>query len=131
MRSWQVITIVVALIAAVAIGGWLLGRNTRPLATGVAQTAQAGELSITLRMDQAAIGQRVVDLTVADAAGKPVEIGAVRLRFAMVGMDMGATEINAQPVSAGHFQATGQFFTMAGDWAVEATLLRDGKTPLL
>ena len=131
MRSWQVIAIVVALIAAVAVGGWLLGRNSRPLATGVAQTAQAGELSVTLRMDEAALGQRVVDLMVADTAGKPVAIGAVRLRFAMIGMDMGNTEIDAQPVSAGHFQARGQFFTMAGDWAVEATLLRDGKTPLL
>jgi mono/diheme cytochrome c family protein len=131
MRSWHVIAIVVALIAAVAVGGWLLGRNSRPLATGVAQTARAGELSVTLRMDEAALGQRVVDLMVADAAGKPVDIGAVRLRFSMIGMDMGNTEINAQPVSAGHFQARGQFFTMAGDWAVEATLLRDGKTPLL
>jgi Tol biopolymer transport system component/mono/diheme cytochrome c family protein len=131
MRSWQVITIIIALIAAVAVGGWLLGRNARSSATGVAQTVQAGELRVTLRMDQAAIGQRVVDLMVADAAGKPVDIGAVRLRFAMIGMDMGKTEINAQPISTGHFQASGQFFTMAGDWGVEATLLRDGKTPLL
>src|SRR6476469_3674545 len=127
MRSWQVISIIAALIVAVAVGGWLIGRNSRTSATGVAQTAQAGELSVTLRMDQAALGQRVVDLLVADAAGKPVAVGAVRLRFAMVGMDMGSTEINAESVGAGHFQATGQFFTMAGDWAVEATLLRDGK----
>ncbi len=131
MRSWHVITIVVALITAVAVGGWLLGRSSRTAVTGVAQTVQAGELRVTLRMDAAAIGQRVVDLMVADAAGKPVDIGAVRLRFAMIGMDMGKTEIAAQPVSAGHFQASGQFFTMAGDWGVEATLLRDGKTPLL
>jgi mono/diheme cytochrome c family protein len=131
MRSWHVIAIVATLIVAVAIGGWLLGRNPRRSATGVAQTARAGELSVTLRMDEAAIGQRVVDLIVADAAGKPVDIGAVRLRFAMIGMDMGNTEINAQPVGAGHFQASGQFFSMAGDWSVEATLLRDGKTPLL
>ncbi len=131
MRSWHVIGIVVTLIAAVAVGGWLLGRNSRPLATSVAQTAQAGGMSITLRMDDAAIGQRVIDLTVTDSAGKPVDIGAVRLRFSMIGMDMGNIEINAQPVSAGHFQARGQFFTMAGDWAVEATLLRDGQTPLL
>jgi mono/diheme cytochrome c family protein len=130
MRSWRVIALVAALIAAVAIGGWLLGRN-RLSATGVAQTAKAGELSVTLRMDAAALGQRVVDLMVADAAGKPVDVGQVRLRFAMIGMDMGNTEIDAQPVNAGHFQARGQFFTMAGDWLVEATLLRDGKTPLL
>src|SRR6266508_4718980 len=104
MRSWQVIAIVVALIAALAVGGWLLGRNSRPLATGVAQTAKAGELSVTLRMDEAALGERVVDLMVADATGKPVDISAIRLRFAMIGMDMSNTEINAQPVSAGHFQ---------------------------
>jgi mono/diheme cytochrome c family protein/Tol biopolymer transport system component len=131
MRSWRFIAFVAALIAAVAVGGWLLGRNSGLLSSGVAQTAQAGELSVTLRMDKAAIGQRVVDLLVADASGKPVDIGAVRLRFAMIGMDMGNTEIDAQPVSAGHFQARGQFFTMAGDWSVQATLLRDGKTPLL
>src|SRR5215212_5316128 len=131
MRSWRVIALIAGLIAVVAIGGWLLGRYTRQSAAGVAQTAQAGELKVTLRMDAAAPGQRVVDLLVADAAGKPVDIGAVRLRFAMIGMDMGSTDINAQPISAGHFQASGPFFTMAGDWMVEATLLRDGKTPLL
>lgn len=131
MRSWRVIALIAALIAVVAVGGWLLGRDARRSATGVTQTAQAGELRVTLRMDAAALGQRVVELLVADTAGKPVDIGAVRLRFAMIGMDMGNTEINAQPVSAGHFQASGPFFTMAGDWMVEATLLRDGKTPLL
>jgi mono/diheme cytochrome c family protein/Tol biopolymer transport system component len=131
MRSWRVIVIIAALIAAVAVGGWLQCSNARPLATGVAQTAKAGELSVTLRMDEAALGQRVVDLLIADAAGKPVDVGAVRLRFAMVGMDMGSSEINAEPIGTGHFQARGQFFTMAGDWSVQATLLRDGKTPLL
>jgi mono/diheme cytochrome c family protein/Tol biopolymer transport system component len=130
MRSWRVLTIVAGLIGAVAIGGWLLNRNTRSSA-GVAQTTKAGELSVTLRMDEAALGQRVVDLIIADAAGKPVDVGEVRLRFTMLGMDMGNTEIAAEPVDTGHFQARGQFFTMAGDWSVEATLLRDGKTPLL
>ena len=50
-------------------GGWLLGRNTRPLATGVAQTAKAGDLSVTMRIDEAALGPRVIDLTVKNAAG--------------------------------------------------------------
>jgi len=131
IRSWRVIAIVVTLITVVAIGGWLLARNARQLANSVTQTIKAGELSVALRMDEAAIGERVIDLIVTDAAGKPIDIGAARLRFAMVGMDMGATEIVPQPVSTGHFQARGQFFTMAGDWSVQATLLRDGKTALL
>jgi len=131
MRSWRVFAIVAALLAAVAVVGWLIGRSARPFANSVTQTVQAGELKVSLRMDEAAIGQRVVDLMIADAAGKPVDIAAARLRFSMIGMDMGTIEIDAQPVSAGHFQARGQFFTMAGDWAIEATLSRAGKTPLL
>jgi Tol biopolymer transport system component/mono/diheme cytochrome c family protein len=131
MRSWQVYAIVAALIAAVAVGGWLLSRSRPALDTGVAQTAQAGGMSVTLRMDAAAIGQRVLDVTIADGAGKPADIGAVRLRFTMIGMDMGNIEVDAQPIGTGHFQARGQFFSMAGDWTVEATLLRDGQAPLL
>ncbi|MDQ2996152.1 MAG: c-type cytochrome [Chloroflexota bacterium] len=65
-----------------------------------------------------------------DVAGKPVDSGTVRLRFAMVNMDMGNVEVDVPRVGSGHFQARGQFFTMAGTWAVEATLLRDGQAPL-
>jgi mono/diheme cytochrome c family protein/Tol biopolymer transport system component len=131
MRSWQVFAIVGVFIAAVAVGGWLLGRNARPAASGVAQTAKAGDVSVTLRLDDTVLGQRVIDVMVSDSAGKPADVGAVRLRFAMADMDMGNSEIIAQPIGAGHFQARGQFFTMAGNWAVEATLLRDGQAPLL
>jgi mono/diheme cytochrome c family protein/Tol biopolymer transport system component len=131
MRAWQVIAIVGALIAALAVGGWLIGRGSRPPTSGVAQTAQAGGMSVTLRMDDVAIGERLIDLTVIDSAGKAADIGAARLRFTMIGMDMGEIEVDAQPVGAGHFQARGQFFSMAGDWTVEAILLRDGQEPLL
>jgi hypothetical protein len=59
-----------------------------------------------------------------------VDVNTARLRFAMTEMDMGNNEVDAQRVKTGHFQARGQFFTMAGTWAVEATLLRDGQPPL-
>jgi mono/diheme cytochrome c family protein/Tol biopolymer transport system component len=130
MRSWRVYAILTTLIVVVAVGGWLASRSARLAANGVTQTVQAGELRVSLQMDDAAIGQRVADLKIADAAGKPVDVAAVRLRFSMIGMDMGATEIDAQPVGAGHYQARGQFFTMVGDWAIQATVMRDGKTPL-
>jgi Tol biopolymer transport system component/mono/diheme cytochrome c family protein len=104
--------------------------NTDTFAGDIAQTAQVGNVRVTLRLDQAAIGQRVIDLTVNDTTGQPVAMDSLRLRFAMVAMDMGTTEITAQPVTTGHFQTRGQFFTMAGDWSVEATLLREGQAPL-
>jgi mono/diheme cytochrome c family protein/Tol biopolymer transport system component len=131
MRSWQIFALVALLIVAVGVGGWLIGRSTRPLATGVSQTAKAGDLNVTMRLDDTAIGSRVIDLTVQDAAGKPADVGAVRLRFAMTEMDMDVTDVMAQQVSAGHFQVRGSFFTMVGRWLVEATLLRDGQAPLV
>ncbi|HEU5098463.1 MAG TPA: c-type cytochrome [Roseiflexaceae bacterium] len=131
MRSWKIGAIVAVLIVAVAVAGWLLGRGMRPAANAVTQKVQAGELQVSLQMDDAALGQRVADIKIADAAGKPVDVAAVRLRFSMIGMDMGTTEIDAQPVGTGHFQAHGQFFTMVGDWSIQATLMRNGKAPLL
>jgi len=125
MRSWHVFAIVVLLIAVVGLGGWLIGRNSRPLATGVAQTAAAGDLRVTLRIDDTTVGTRVIDVTVADAEGQPADVSDLRLRFSMRDMNMGLSEIQAQPVGRGHFQARGQFFSMVGNWAVEAVLMRE------
>jgi len=130
MRSWRILAVVALLVAAVAVGGWLLGRSARPLASGVARTAQAGDLSVTVRLDDTVVGTRVVDVAVDDASGKPADVGAVRLSFAMADMNMGVSEVVAQPVGAGRFQARGQFFSMAGSWLVQATLVRDGQEPL-
>jgi len=118
-------------LSIVVVSGWLFVRANRTPVTGVAQTTQAGDLHVTMQLDDTAIGARVIDLLVKDATGRMVDVNAARLRFAMTEMDMGKSEVDAQRVKTGHFQARGQFFTMAGTWAVEATLLRDGQTPLL
>src|SRR5262245_57462230 len=119
MRSWQVFTLVALLIINAGGGGLLLARNSRPSAIAAVQTAKAGDLSSTMRLDDAALGARVIDITVRDTAGRPADVGAVRLRFAMAEMDMGNSDVVAQPLGAGHFQARGSFFTMAGRWSVE------------
>jgi len=124
MRSWHVFAIVALLIAGVAAGGWLLSRSARVPSGGVAQTAQSGDLRVTLHIDDTMVGTRVIDVLVDDAEGQPADVSDVRLRIAMREMDMGQTEITAQPVGRGHFQAKGQFFSMVGTWGVEAVLLR-------
>ncbi len=130
MRSWHVFAIVVLLIAGVAVGGWLIGRNSRPLVTGVAQTAAAGDLRVTLRIDNTIVGTRVIDVSVTDAKGQPADVSDLRLRFSMLDMNMGLSEIQAQPVGQGHFQARGQFFSMVGNWAIEAVLMRENLEPI-
>jgi mono/diheme cytochrome c family protein len=119
------------LVTLLAVSWWVFShRAADTLEGGIIQTAQAGDVQVTLRLDDAALGQRVLDLAVNNAAGTPVAISAVQLRFTMTEMDMGTTDVTAQPIGTGHFQARGQFFTMAGTWAIAATLQSPGQAPL-
>jgi mono/diheme cytochrome c family protein len=127
MRSWRIFAFAALLVTIFVVGGWLIGRRPASLTTGVAQTATLGDLQVTVQLDQAALGERVVEVSVQDAAGKPVDVSAVQLRFSMAEMDMGTIVADAQPVSQGQFQARGQFFTMVGRWLVDATLARSGQ----
>jgi hypothetical protein len=45
---------------AIVVLGWLLLRANRTPATGVAQTTQAGDLQVTLHVDDTALGARVL-----------------------------------------------------------------------
>ena len=76
------------------------------------------------------LGSRVIELRVTDAAGRPADLRAVRLRFTMAEMDMGKVEADAQPLGRGRYQARGAFFNMAGQWDVAAEIQREGQPTL-
>src|SRR5690349_10739257 len=120
MRAWQLAAIAALIIVAAALIVWRAGRDEPLPATGVTQVAQVEDLRVTLWLDQDALGPRVAELRVADAAGRPADLGAVRLRFTMAEMDMAAVEADAQPLERGRYQARGAFFSMAGRWDVAA-----------
>jgi mono/diheme cytochrome c family protein/Tol biopolymer transport system component len=126
MRVWLIVAGVAIVVAAVAFGAWLYSRPG-PSVAAVSQTVQAGDLRVTLQLDQAAPGERRIELAVQDAAGQAVAVRAVRLRFTMAEMDMGQVEVEAQPASDGRYQARGAFFSMVGTWQIQATLDRDGQ----
>jgi hypothetical protein len=119
MRAWQLALIAALLIVvAAALIFWRAGRDEPLPAAGVTQIAQIEDLRVTLWLDQDALGPRVAELRVADAAGRPADLRAVRLRFTMAEMDMAATEADTQPLGNGRYQARGTFFSMAGRWDV-------------
>jgi mono/diheme cytochrome c family protein len=128
MRAWLLVALAAVFVAVIALAVWFAGRDSS--APGVvSQTAQAGELHVTVQLDQAALGPRVLEVEIKDAAGELVDLSAVRLRFTMAEMDMGQIETDAQPLGRGRYQARGSFFTMAGRWDVSATLERAGQPP--
>lgn len=124
MRTRVVLIVIVVLIAGAAVGGWLLTRKSLLQSGGFDQSATAGDVHVTLRIDDMAVGTRVIDVMVADTAGAPVDVSDLRLRFSMLDMNMSQSEIQAQQVGRGHYQARGQFFSMVGNWSVEAVVLR-------
>jgi mono/diheme cytochrome c family protein/Tol biopolymer transport system component len=127
MRAWQLVALAALVVAVAALIVWRAGRDAAMPA--VVQTAQVAGMRITLQLDQAVLGPRVVEIAVQDAAGEPVDLSAVRLGFTMAEMDMGRIEADAQPLGQGRFQARGAFFTMAGRWDVSARIERAGQPP--
>ncbi|HEX5689692.1 MAG TPA: c-type cytochrome, partial [Roseiflexaceae bacterium] len=132
MRSWVALAVAALLVALVALGGYWLGRQSNQASTpaGITQSVQAGDLRVTMSIDEAALGDRTVGVTIADANGAPVDVQSVQLRFTMTEMDMGVVETDAESQGSGRYQARGPFFTMVGDWKIDARLARDGAPPL-
>jgi mono/diheme cytochrome c family protein/Tol biopolymer transport system component len=127
MRAWPLVAIAALGIAIAALILWFAGRDEPLPTTGIAQTAQIDDLRVTLWLDQDALGPRLIELRVADAAGRPADLQAVRLRFSMADMDMGTIQAEAQPLGRGRYQARGAFFSMAGQWQVVAEIEREGQ----
>jgi mono/diheme cytochrome c family protein len=130
MRAWPFIAIAALGIAIAALILWFAGRDEPLPTTGIVQTAQIDDLCVTLWLDQDALGPRVIELRAADAAGRPADLRAVRLRFSMADMDMGTVAADAQPLGRGRYQAHGAFFSMAGQWQVVADIEREGQPAL-
>src|SRR5579859_3768650 len=125
VNTWLVVALALLLVAMIGLIGYIIGRSTPPLATGTAQTANIDGLQVTMRLDSAAPGPRVIEVAVQDGSGNPVDVSAVQLHFHMQDMDMGTQATDAQPMGPGRFQAHGDFFTMVGRWQIDATVLRD------
>ena len=129
MRPWLLVALIALVVTVAALAMWFAGRDASAPSAAVAQTALLGELHVTVQLDQAALGPRVVDVDVRDTASEPADLSAVRLRFAMAEMDMGQIEADARPLSRGRYQARGAFFTMAGRWDVSVMIERAGQPP--
>jgi putative copper export protein/methionine-rich copper-binding protein CopC len=101
---------------------------------GIAQSAMVGDVSLTLRIAPAQIGDNEFAVDVADARpGAAAAPTRVLLRFDMQGMAMGKLETIAQSAgpsirrdSAERYTTRGSFTSMGGRWHVEVILRRAG-----
>ncbi len=72
-------------------------------------------------------GDNKLEITVLDAAGKPVEKAKIILSVAMTSMDMGTTHPAVKDLGKGKYSAS-VGFSMMGPWRVSAKVESGGKT---
>ena len=94
---------------------------------GIAQSAQVGEVGLTLRIAPAQIGDNEFAVDVDDRRPGAAEAQTrVLLRFDMQGMEMAKLQAEAKPSSAQRYTARGSYTTMGGRWHIEVVLRRAG-----
>ena len=93
---------------------------------GVAQTARTEHYMVQLNLDGVGFGERQATVEVRDAAGKPVAAQQVVLAPVMRQMGMAAPEALAHEIEPGRYQATGEFFSMSGEWDFDVRVSAGG-----
>jgi YtkA-like len=108
------VLVVLLILAACAGGG------------AVTQNAQTEHYSVQLSLDGVGFGAREATIDVRDAAGKPVAADEIVLAPVMRQMGMAAPEATAQPLAPGRYRATGDFFSMIGEWEINVRVRAGG-----
>ncbi|MFN8557517.1 MAG: copper resistance protein CopC [Dehalococcoidia bacterium] len=100
------------------------GGPYRPFILNVA----AEDLKGRLVLSPGRIGLNRFDLTVTDAAGRPIGAGAsALLRISTLDQDTGINEATMEAQSGGRFTATGTYLSTVGLWEVAALVRRPDK----
>jgi hypothetical protein len=95
-------------------------------ASGVTQTTQTERYTVKLGLDGVGFGQREATVEIQDASGSPVSAVVVVVAPVMRQMGMAAPEAPARQVAPGRYQASGEFFSMIGEWEVDVRISAGG-----
>ena len=90
----------------------------------------SGDWTVTVNTDPKtlAVGKNMLDVTILDAAGKPVTKAKVMGAVEMTSMDMGVTKPKAQEGKDGHYTVPVEF-SMKGPWRVTLTVTPPRQKP--
>lgn len=96
-----------------------------PLSSG----AGAKVLKITAVMaSPAKTGDNTLNISLTNAAGKPITAAKITAQVGMTSMDMGTTSPDVKEMGKGHY-ATTVAFNMAGPWRVTLKVIAPGRKP--
>ncbi|MCB0012609.1 MAG: c-type cytochrome, partial [Anaerolineales bacterium] len=88
---------------------------------------QVEDLTFTMTIEPALVGNNVFDIAVTDAAGQPVsDISEMDIRFTFLEQSLGASEAVPEELDTGLYRLEGAFISLIGEWQVEVAVRRPG-----
>ena len=97
------------------------------IAAGLTAQAADWKIAIEPKAPLKSVTSVPIEVTVTDAAGKPVEGATVDVVLTMVEMDHGETHNQAKASKPGVYEARAHFM-MSGKWNIEAKVKKGGDT---
>jgi YtkA-like protein len=88
--------------------------------------AQTEHYKVQLSLDGVGFGAREATVEVHDASGAPVTADQVVVAPVMRQMGMAASEATAEQVGPGRYRASGEFFSMVGEWEIDVRVSAGG-----
>lgn len=118
-----------AVFAAVGVMASIQPARDAFAAPGIERSARAEDLRVSVRAQPGLAAINRFDVYVTDRQGRAlVDADRVALRFNMLPMDMGESELIAASRGDGHYIAQGGNLAMAGPWRVEVIVRRAAET---
>jgi putative copper export protein/methionine-rich copper-binding protein CopC/mono/diheme cytochrome c family protein len=88
----------------------------------------ADDLTVTLTVEPALVGQNQFEVYVTDDQGNPVtEAESVLFRFTFLGQSLGSEEATAESLGSGRYVLEGSYISLIGSWQVEVSVRRPGQ----
>jgi mono/diheme cytochrome c family protein len=94
---------------------------------GIRTEARDGDVRASLRIQPGAAGANRFELMLTDRQGAPLQnVERVALRFTMLAVDLGDSELSTRQQPDGSFVAQGGALVAPGPWRIEAVVRRPG-----
>lgn len=116
-----------ALIGALLVGLWVLWMVDRDGAEAATLTAYTAGYAVRLTVEPTVIGRQEILVEIRDGDGRPAAAEEVMLVPVMAEMGHSLPALRGEAEAPGRWRASGELFSMAGEWEVDVGFRAGGR----
>jgi hypothetical protein len=121
-------TITAGLLGPLAALAALAGCVGGPGAAPARVSTRAGQVNVTLVVNEPTAGVQEAEVILTDAAGSAVQDAAVTASGTMAQMGHAGQVTTGQPIGPGRYRLSGDLFPMSGRWSLRVRVRQPGNT---